>query len=103
LAMDHIRVGDPVSLQLPSQFREVHGRLGTIEGSGTGLPTGVLANLEYRGIAIPVFYTTRIALPQLGNGVRPGMSGQAKIFGRRRSLADRMVIVFGNVLHTHFW
>jgi putative peptide zinc metalloprotease protein len=102
-AMDRIRVGDPVSLQLPSQFREVHGRLGTIEGSGIGLPTGVLANLEYRGIAIPVFYTARIPLPQWGNGVRPGMSGQAKIFGRRRSLADRMVTVFGNVLHTHFW
>ncbi len=31
------------------------------------------------------------------------MSGQVKIFGRRRSLAARMVIGVSNMLHTHFW
>ena len=35
--------------------------------------------------------------------MRPGMSGEAKIFGRRRSLATRMAILFANVLRTHFW
>jgi hypothetical protein len=35
--------------------------------------------------------------------MRPGMSGQAKIFGRRRSLADRIATIFANLLHTHFW
>ncbi len=102
-AMERIRVGDPVSLQLPSQFREVHGRLGTMEGSAMALPPGVLADQEYKGIALPVFYTTRMPLQASPNVVRIGMSGQAKIFGRRRSLAARMVTWLGNVLHTHFW
>jgi hypothetical protein len=31
------------------------------------------------------------------------MSGQAKIFDRRRSLAARIFTWLGNVLHTHFW
>jgi putative peptide zinc metalloprotease protein len=101
-AMERIRVGDPVSLQLPSRFSEVHGRLGTMEGSAMPLPPGVVADQEYKGIALPVFYTTRMPLPAIGN-IRIGMSGEVKIFGRRRSLAARMVSWLGNVLHTHFW
>jgi putative peptide zinc metalloprotease protein len=101
--MERIRVGDPVSLQLPSQFREVHGRLGTMEGSAMPLPPGVLADQEYKGIALPVFYTTRMPLPVMGSAMGIGMSGQVKIFGRRRSLAARMATWLGNVLHTHFW
>jgi putative peptide zinc metalloprotease protein len=102
-AMEHIRVGDPVSLQLPSQFSEVHGRLDTMEGSAMPLTPGVLAGQEYKGIALPVFYTTRMPLQVSDNVVRIGMSGHAKIFGRHRSLAARMITWLGNVLHTHFW
>jgi putative peptide zinc metalloprotease protein len=101
--MDYVRVGDPVSLQLSSQFSEIHGHLGTMEGSALPLPPGVVANQDYKGIVLPTFYTTRMALGEAGNGIRPGMSGQAKIFGRRRSLGDRVATIFGNVLRTHFW
>jgi putative peptide zinc metalloprotease protein len=101
--MDYVRVGDPVSLQLSSQFSEIHGHLGTMEGSASPLPPGVVANQDYKGMVLPTFYTTRMALGEAGNGIQPGMSGQAKIFGRRRSLADRVATIFGNVLHTHFW
>ena len=48
--MDRIRVGDPVSLQLPSQFSEIHARLGTIEGSALPLPPGLLGEQAYKGI-----------------------------------------------------
>jgi hypothetical protein len=101
--MDHIRVGDPVSLQLPSQFREIRGRLGQMEGSDMPLPPGLIAEQEYKGMTVPTFYTTRMPLEALDHSVRSGMSGQAKIFGQRRSVAGRIVIMFGNVLHTHFW
>ncbi len=101
--VDRIRVGDPVSLQLPSRFSAVKARLGTIEGSAMPMPEGVLAEQEYKGIAIPTFYTTRIPLAEPGAGMQPGMSGQAKIFGRRRSLAGRMITSLSNLLRTHFW
>ncbi len=65
--MDRIRVGDPVSLQLPSQFSEIHGRLGTMEGSALPLPPGLLAGQEYKGIALPTFYTTRMPLGEAGD------------------------------------
>ena len=101
--MDRIRLGDPVSLQLPSQFAEIHGRLGMMEGSAMPLPPGLMPVQEYKGISLPTFYTTRIALTGVGNQIRPGLSGEAKIFGRRRSLAGRLVTIFANVLRTHFW
>ena len=100
--MDRLRVGDPVSLQLPSQFREIHGRLGTMEGSAMPLPPGLVAEQEYKGMELPTFYTTRMPLGEVSD-VRPGMSGEAKIFGRRRSLAERMATTLANMLHTHFW
>jgi putative peptide zinc metalloprotease protein len=101
--MDHVRVGDPVSLQLASQFAEIHGRLGTMEGSALPLPPGLLAGQEYKGMAQSAFYTTRMPLGEAAYRIRPGMSGQAKIFGRRRSLANRIVTSISNVLHAHFW
>jgi putative peptide zinc metalloprotease protein len=101
--MDRIRVGDPVSLHPASRFSEIKARLGTIEGSAVPVPAGVLAEQEYKGITIPTFYTTRIPLDPRDDGIQPGMCGQAKIFGRRRSLASRIMTSLGNQLHTHFW
>jgi multidrug efflux pump subunit AcrA (membrane-fusion protein) len=101
--MDRIRVGDPVSLQLPSDFSEIRSRLGILEGSEKPLPAGLLASQQFKGIAVPTFYTTRIPLNQSRPDLQPGITGQAKIFGQRRSLAERMAHSFTNVLHTHFW
>jgi hypothetical protein len=74
-----------------------------MEGSALPLPLGILAQQEYKGIGLPTFYTTRILLEEATGHILPGMSGEAKIFGRRRSLADRIFTAFGNVMHTHFW
>ncbi len=102
-AMDRVQAGDAVSLQPTSQFSEIYGHLGTMEGSAMPLPSGLLASQEYKGIALPTFYTTRMPLGKMADGIRPGMSGQAIIFGKRRSLANRLLTTFGNVLRTHFW
>jgi hypothetical protein len=67
------------------------------------LPSGLLAGQAYKGIALPAFYTTRMPLAKMADGIRPGMSGRAIIFGRRRSLANRMLTTLGNMLRTHFW
>jgi hypothetical protein len=99
--IDRVRVGDPVALQLPFQFFEIRGRIGTMEGSAVPLPAGLMENQGYKGTALPAFYTTRI--PVEGAQLRPGVSGEARVFGARRSLASRVEIVFANMLRTHFW
>jgi ApbE superfamily uncharacterized protein (UPF0280 family) len=67
------------------------------------LPPGLLGEQEYKGSAVHAFYTTRLPLGDAGSSIQPGMSGQAKIFGRRRSVAERLATILGNVVHTHFW
>ena len=101
--MERVRDGDPVSLQIPFQFSEIHGRLGTMESSAVPLPPGLMAGQQYKGLELPTFYTTRMPLNEMGAHIEPGMSGEAKIFGRRRSLAARIVTAAGNLLHAHFW
>jgi putative peptide zinc metalloprotease protein len=101
--MNRLQAGDPVSLQLPSRFSEFHGFLEPIEGSTLPLPPGILADQQFKGIALPAFYTSRMPLHEVGGELQPGMSGQAKIFSKRRSLADRTVTALGNLIHTHFW
>jgi putative peptide zinc metalloprotease protein len=101
--MERVRNGDPVSLQIPFQFAEIHGRLGTLESSVVPLPPGLMAGQQYKGLELPTFYTTRMPLNEMGAHLEPGMSGEAKIFGRRRSLAVRIVTAAGNLLHAHFW
>ena len=102
-AMDRVRPGDRVSLQIPSRFAVLYARLGKMDGSALPLPAGLLPDRKYKGMVLPAFYSARLPLGRMSDGARPGMSGQAKIFGRRRSLAQRMVTILGNVMRTHFW
>jgi putative peptide zinc metalloprotease protein len=101
--MARIRSGDRVSLELSSRFTPLHGKLGSMEGSAVQLPVGLLPEQQYRGTALPVFFTTRMPLGATDDTIRTGMSGEAKIFGRRRSIALRVTTAVGNVLRTHFW
>lgn len=101
--MEHVRVGDQVSLRLPSEFSTVHGRMGTMESGAVSLPAGLITDQDYKGLALPSFYTTRMDLDAATEGIGPGMSGPAKIFGERRSIVSRLLILLGNQFHTHFW
>ncbi len=94
--MDRVRVGDPVSLQLPSQFSEIHGRLGTMEGSALPLPPGVLAEQEYKGIALPTFYTTRMPLGEAGERHAARHERSGKNLRQAPQLAGRIATTFGN-------
>jgi putative peptide zinc metalloprotease protein len=101
--MQWVRPGDEISLQPSSQFGEIRGRLGAMEGAAVTLPAGLVSGQEFKGLVLPAFYTTRMALREQDDRVQPGMSGPAKIFGRRRSVAERVATTVGNMLHTHFW
>ena len=79
-AMEHLRTGSPVSLQLPAQFAEIHGRLGLMEGSATPLPAGLLPEQDFKGMVLPAFYTTRMPLARTSDALRPGVGGRSENF-----------------------
>jgi multidrug resistance efflux pump len=101
--MQWVRGGDEVSLQPRSQFEEIRGHLGVMEGEAVTLPAGLMDRQEYKGMVLPVFYTTLLSLREHDDRIQMGMSGSAKIFGRRRSVAERIATKMGNIVHSHFW
>ena len=56
------------------------------------LPAGLVAAEKYQGFTLPVFYSSRMPLPVADGNPMYGLSGQAKIFGERRSLAGRIAM-----------
>ena len=71
-------------------------------GEAVNLPPGLVAREDYKGIKLPVFYSARMALASAAN-LRFGMAGTARIFGTRRSLAERFVAVLVNLVKAHVW
>lgn len=79
--------GAPVSLKLESRFRPILGRVAAISPAPRDLPAGLIHIEQYKGLTPPPHYVATVLIPNLNGAMRPGMSGDAKIQVRRRSLA----------------
>jgi len=101
--LDRISENAEVALIPPGRFSVIRIRLTQIEGDAVNLPEGLTSKQEYKGIALPTFYSARIPLPDADNDLPLGGSGTAKIFGSRRSLFQRALGVILNVIHAHVW
>jgi putative peptide zinc metalloprotease protein len=102
-ALDRVPAGAEVALALPGKFSVVRLRLGPMDGEAVSLPPGLVPKQDYKGIVMPTFYNCRIALPAPWEDLPLGSSGEAKIFGQRRSLFQRTVAVVLNLVRAHIW
>jgi putative peptide zinc metalloprotease protein len=101
--LDRIPAGAEVALVLPGRFSVLRLKLAPPGGDAVPLPAGLIATPKYKGINLPVFYCSRIPLPAQDGQQLFGLSGEAKIFGVRRSIAERVVTVGYNLVKTHVW
>ena len=102
-ALDRISPGADVALALPGRFSEVRLKLTVPGGDEVSLPPGLVPSQDYKGIKLPVFYCSRMTLPASAGNPLFGTSGEAKIFGKRRSMAERIVTVALNLGKAHIW
>ena len=102
-AFDRIPAEAEVALALPGQFRIVHLRLSRIDADPVTLPEGLIASQAYKGIKLPVFYSTRVSISEHGDDLAFGTSGEAKVFGLRRSVFQRALTIAMNLLRAHVW
>jgi hypothetical protein len=72
-------------------------------GGPVSLPPGLIARQDYKGIELPVFYSARMQMPASDDDLPIGISGHARIFGKRRSLAERAGTVLLNLVKAHVW
>jgi len=101
--LDRIPADAEVALALPGSFSIVRMKLGPTGSDALALPPGLVASQDYKGIKLPVFYSSRMTLPASAGYPLLGSSGQAKIFGARRSLVERMLTVVLNLIKAHVW
>lgn len=101
--LDRIRSGAEVALVLPGLFSVLRMPLAQPGGDAVPLPKGLIAQQDYKGIHSAVYYCSRMTLPATGGALQFGIAGQAKIFGERRSLAERMLSVVLNLVKAHVW
>ena len=101
--MNRIKEGDEVAIAAPGRFEVVRIRLTLVGGEAATLPEGLIAHQDYKGIALPTFYSARLMLPEGSSWLALGTSGVAKVFGARRSLAARVAEVVLDVVRAHVW
>ena len=101
--LDRIPPGAEVALALPDRFSIVRMTLAAPGGDAVSLPPGLVPSQDYKGIKMPVFYCSRMTLPASAGNPLFGVSGEAKIFGKRRSIAGGLPSPSMNLLKAHVW
>jgi hypothetical protein len=101
--LDRIPPGAEVALALPGSFSIVRMLLAPPGGDAVSLPQGLIHSQEYKGIKMPVFYCSRMTLPAAAGNPPFGMAGEAKIFGKRRSLVQRIATSIYDLTKAHVW
>ena len=102
-ALERTSAGAGVALELPGRFSPVRLTLAQPGGDAVNLPQGLVASQSYQGIKLPVFYSARMALPASAGSPRFGVAGRAKIFGVRRSVAERLFTIAADLVRAHIW
>lgn len=85
-AVRNLRMGAPVKLLPSSAAASIPGTLDALAPASTQTDPSLLERSNLQGINLPDFYLATVLFPNAGR-VRQGMTGTAKIFVRRRSLA----------------
>ncbi|HSB74380.1 MAG TPA: HlyD family efflux transporter periplasmic adaptor subunit, partial [Terriglobales bacterium] len=85
-AVRNLRMGAPVKLLPSSAAASIPGTLDALAPASTRTDPSLLEKSNLQGINLPDFYLATVLFPNAGR-VRQGMTGTAKIFVRRRSLA----------------
>jgi putative peptide zinc metalloprotease protein len=85
-----IRPGAPASLKLESLFQPIRGQVNSIAPASSELAAGLAEEEKYKGIAPPSYYAATVLLSNADGRLRAGMSGEAKIYVTRQSVAGFM-------------
>ncbi|MBZ5567336.1 MAG: HlyD family efflux transporter periplasmic adaptor subunit [Acidobacteriia bacterium] len=75
-----------VALRLDSQWRSVSGTVLSISPASQPPAAGLMEAPDYKGIRLPEFFVVTVAIANPLGEFRDGMTGTAKIHGRRRSM-----------------
>jgi putative peptide zinc metalloprotease protein len=101
--VQYIRSGAPASLKLEALFHPVRGQVSSIAPASSALDPGLESEEKYKGIAPPSYYVATVLIANADGMMRSGMSGDAKIQVRRRSIAGFAWEIVREFLQRKIW
>jgi putative peptide zinc metalloprotease protein len=102
-ALDRVQAGDLVACDTKAAFRHLQLLLTALDGEAVPLPEGILPAQQYIGIQMPTFYEARIESDGADADLKPGTTGRAIIFGRRRSVLERVYGSLRDLARSYVW
>jgi len=82
-----LRVGLPARLQVEGALETRDAQVLAIAPVPTPMDPALTGHTQYKGMLPPNFYLAELVVANPGGELKPGMSGMARIYGPRRSLA----------------
>ena len=86
--MHDVRVGQRVRLRPDSLFSSLNGVVAGIAPASSEMEGGLAPKPAYKGLAPPQYYVLTVTVPNARDGLRYGMTGNAKIEVRRSSVVS---------------
>ncbi len=97
------RVNAQADLLLESFMTTRHGNVASIAPVSAELDPGLMGEGTYSGVGATRFYAYEILVENSDAKLRPGMSGTAKIYGERRSVAGLVAEPIYNFIAYRVW
>ena len=85
--MYKLRVGSRASLQAEGILKKWNAQALAISPVSTEIDSGLKGQTQYQGMRPPNFYSAELLVANPDGRLKPGMSGTARVYGQRRSLA----------------
>ena len=101
-AMREVRLGSKVRLQTESQVVPLTATLSEVSPAATAAEPGLIPKEQLKGVTPPRFYVGSAFLRNAGE-LREGMTGTAKIFVTRRSIAEFTWIFAHDLIDRKIW
>lgn len=86
--LSKFHIGSEVRLLAHGAFRTADASVAAIEPVSSEIPGGLIDLSRYKGLRPPNFYVIDVTLSNPSGALKPGMAGEAKIYGQRRSLGS---------------
>lgn len=85
--MHKYRAGSVARLQVDGIFRKWDTRALTVSPTSSEIAPGLLDLSKFKGMRPPTFYAIDLSVNNEDGRLKPGMTGTAKVYNRRRSIA----------------
>ena len=101
--LSKVRVGESARLQVDGLWRKWNAQTAAVTATSTAMDGALEDVNKYKGLNPPTFYVVELTVENSRRQLKPGMTGLARVYGRRRSLGAMWAEGLGNFFGRKMW